>query len=94
MLSDINKSKGSGLESGILTPSITSGKILNMARPLRIEYEGAVCHVTARGNERRKIFYGKRQMTKSKCQINVKCQQGVEKQDISRKGAKSAKKLV
>ena len=27
-----------------------------MARPLRIEYEGAFYHVTARGNERRKIF--------------------------------------
>ena len=28
-----------------------------MARPLRIEYEGAVYHVTARGNERGKIFF-------------------------------------
>ncbi len=27
-----------------------------MARPLRIEYEGAFYHVTARGNERRRIF--------------------------------------
>lgn len=27
-----------------------------MARPLRIEYEGAVYHVTARGNERKDIF--------------------------------------
>lgn len=27
-----------------------------MARPLRIEYEGAFYHITARGNERRKIF--------------------------------------
>jgi len=27
-----------------------------MARPLRIEYEGAYYHITARGNERRKIF--------------------------------------
>jgi len=27
-----------------------------MARPLRIEYEGAFYHVTGRGNERRKIF--------------------------------------
>ncbi len=27
-----------------------------MARPQRIEYEGAVYHVTARGNERRAIF--------------------------------------
>ncbi len=31
-----------------------------MARPLRIEYEGAIYHVTARGNERSKIFFTKR----------------------------------
>ncbi len=30
-----------------------------MARALRIEYEGAVYHVTARGNERKKIFFTK-----------------------------------
>ena len=30
-----------------------------MARPLRIEYEGAFYHITARGNERRKIYFGK-----------------------------------
>ena len=30
-----------------------------MARPLRIEYEGAFYHVTARGNERKKIFISK-----------------------------------
>ncbi len=30
-----------------------------MARPLRIEYEGAVYHVTARGNERKDIFFSK-----------------------------------
>lgn len=30
-----------------------------MARPLRIEYEGAFYHVTSRGNERKKIFLGK-----------------------------------
>lgn len=28
-----------------------------MARPLRIEYEGAVYHITGRGNERRKAFF-------------------------------------
>ena len=28
-----------------------------MARPLRIEYEGAFYHITARGNERRRIFF-------------------------------------
>ena len=31
-----------------------------MARPLRVDFEGAVYHVTARGNERRKIFFAKR----------------------------------
>ena len=29
-----------------------------MARPIRIEFAGVVYHVTARGNERRAIFYG------------------------------------
>jgi REP element-mobilizing transposase RayT len=29
-----------------------------MARPLRLEFEGAVYHVTARGNEKRPIFLG------------------------------------
>ncbi|MCG9968460.1 transposase [Pelotomaculum terephthalicicum JT] len=28
-----------------------------MARPLRLEYEGAMYHITARGNERKKIFF-------------------------------------
>ncbi len=27
-----------------------------MARPLRIEYDGALYHVTSRGNERKAIF--------------------------------------
>jgi REP-associated tyrosine transposase len=35
-----------------------------MARPLRIEYEGAFYHVTARGNERKKIFLSKRDQEK------------------------------
>lgn len=30
-----------------------------MARPLRIEYEGAMYHITARGNERKKIYLSK-----------------------------------
>lgn len=30
-----------------------------MARPLRLEYSGALYHITARGNERRKIYRGK-----------------------------------
>jgi len=37
-----------------------------MARALRIEYEGAVYHVTVRGNERRKIFFSKRDYEKFK----------------------------
>lgn len=37
-----------------------------MARPLRVEYEGAVYHVTARGNERGKIFFSKRDYEKFK----------------------------
>ena len=28
-----------------------------MARPIRVEYEGAVYHVTLRGNERRVVMY-------------------------------------
>ncbi|GAB6082579.1 hypothetical protein JCM30471_14930 [Desulfuromonas carbonis] len=35
-----------------------------MARPLRIEYEGALYHVTARGNERRKTFFSRRDYEK------------------------------
>lgn len=37
-----------------------------MARPLRIEYEGAIYHVTVRGNERRKIFFSRRDYEKFK----------------------------
>lgn len=37
-----------------------------MARALRIEYEGAVYHVTARGNERRKIFFSRKDYEKFK----------------------------
>ena len=35
-----------------------------MARPLRIEYEGAVYHVTSRGNERKNIFFTRRDYEK------------------------------
>ena len=35
-----------------------------MARPLRIEYEGAFYHVTSRGNERRKVFFSRRDYEK------------------------------
>lgn len=37
-----------------------------VARPLRIEYEGAVYHVTGRGNEQRKIFFTRRDYEKFK----------------------------
>jgi len=30
--------------------------MLAMARPLRIEYDGALYHVTSRGNERKRVF--------------------------------------
>lgn len=35
-----------------------------MARPLRIEYDGALYHVTARGNERKSIFFTKTDFNK------------------------------
>jgi REP element-mobilizing transposase RayT len=35
-----------------------------LATPLRIEYEGAFYHFTARGNERKRIFSGKRDYDK------------------------------
>jgi putative transposase len=35
-----------------------------MARPLRIEYQGALYHVTSRGSERRKIFLSKADYSK------------------------------
>lgn len=37
-----------------------------MARPIRIEYEGALYHVTARGNERGKVFFTKADYRKFK----------------------------
>ncbi len=50
-----------------------------MARPLRIEYEGAVYHVTARGNERNRIFFSEtdyarflRYLTEAKKKYNIK----------------------
>ena len=35
-----------------------------MARPLRVEFEGALYHVTARGNERKKVFNSSRDYEK------------------------------
>jgi putative transposase len=37
-----------------------------MTRPLRIEYEGAVYHVAARGSERGRIFFLKKDYEKFK----------------------------
>jgi REP element-mobilizing transposase RayT len=39
---------------------------VEVARPLRIEYEGAVYHVTGRGNEQRKIFFSRKDYEKFK----------------------------
>ncbi len=33
-----------------------------MGRPLRIEYAGALYHITSRGNERRKIFFERKRL--------------------------------
>jgi REP element-mobilizing transposase RayT len=30
-----------------------------VARPLRVEYEGAFYHITVRGNERRKVYFAR-----------------------------------
>jgi len=35
-----------------------------MVRPLRIEYPGAFYHVTARGNEQKRIYFTKRDYLK------------------------------
>lgn len=40
---------------GELVEAVYIGRRM-MARPLRIEYEGAFYHVTSRGNERKEIF--------------------------------------
>ncbi len=37
-----------------------------MARQLRLEYEGAIYHITARRNERKKIYHSQRDYTKFK----------------------------
>ncbi len=37
-----------------------------MARQLRLEYDGAIDHITARGNERKKNYYSQRDYTKFK----------------------------
>jgi len=37
---------------------------MEMARPLRLEFEGAFYHVTARGNGRKNIYSGQRDYQK------------------------------
>jgi len=39
-------------------PRLSKESNPEMARPLRLEFGGALYHVTARGNERRSIFLG------------------------------------
>lgn len=39
---------------------------VEVARPLRVEYEGAVYHITSRGNEQRKIFFSRKDYEKFK----------------------------
>ena len=41
-----------------------------MARPMRIEYEGAFYHVTSRGNERKEIFRGSEDYERFKHNLN------------------------
>ncbi len=42
-----------------------------MARALRIEYEGAFYHITARGNERKRIFFSKADYEKFKDYLSI-----------------------
>ncbi len=42
-----------------------------MARPLRIEYAGAFYHVTARGNDRKKIFFTQRDYARFKEYLSI-----------------------
>ena len=45
-----------------------------MARPLRIEYEGAFYHVTSRGNERGKVFFEAKDYEKFKDYLKGACE--------------------
>ena len=49
-----------------------------MARPIRIEYEGAVYHVTIRGNERKAIF----KTDEDREQFLAKLAESVERYDV------------
>ena len=50
---------GSGLDIGHKNISFCYNFRSDMARPLRIEYEGAFYHITSRGNERKSVFFDK-----------------------------------
>ena len=45
-----------GVNSVFLTGRAHERRWERMARPIRVEFEGAVYHVTARGNERKRIY--------------------------------------
>ncbi len=45
--------------------------ILTVARPVRIEYGGAFYHVTARGNERKKVFVSKADYQAMRKEVNM-----------------------
>jgi REP element-mobilizing transposase RayT len=55
-LSDLERLPEKGVNSLILTFTISICYGVAMSRPLRIHYPGAVYHVTCRGNDRRDIF--------------------------------------
>lgn len=48
-----------------------------MARPLRIEYEGAFYYVTSRGNERKDIFRNDRDREKFLMNVKAAVESGV-----------------
>jgi len=54
-----------------------------MARPLRIEYAGAVYHVTVRGNQRINIF----RSTQDRERFLIKLEESAQRYDVSRLSA-------
>ena len=51
-----NLRRSNGVRSLFLTHSCASDRLCFMARPLRIEFDGTLYHVTSRGNARAPIF--------------------------------------
>lgn len=45
-----------------------------MARPLRLEFEGAFYHVTSRGNERGSVYFKEEDFEKFKCYLKGACE--------------------